>query len=146
MKKLFLLILSIIIVVVLIVLSSHESKPHIVIDGKYFSVDVARTDLEKQKGLAIYDELPNEKGMIFPFQKSDYYSFWMKDMKFPIDIIYINDNKIVDIFKNVPVPNFQDETLPILRPKSPSSLVLEINAGLSEKYRFKIGDLVKVIY
>ena len=81
--------------------------------------------------------------MLFPFEKADYYSFWMKNMKFPIDIIYINKNHIVTIHQNIKPPKTKEESLPIYKPEDPSDTVLEINAGLSEKYKFKKGDTVK---
>lgn len=121
-----------------------KKAPWVKIDGKTFIVDLAKTDEQKAKGLSIYDKLPLDKGMIFIYKKAGYYAFWMKDMKFPIDIIYINKNKIVDIFKNVPIKKSENETLAIVRPKAKADTILEINAGLSDKYNFKTGDFVKI--
>jgi uncharacterized membrane protein (UPF0127 family) len=79
--------------------------------------------------------------MLFVFEQPDYYSFWMKDMKFPIDIIFINKNKIVDIFQDVPVPK-NNNNLPTYTTGEKADKVLEINAGLSNTYKIKIGDNV----
>lgn len=141
-----LIVLTIFLTLILSFVFSNKSTPTATIDNKIFILDVAKTDIQKGRGLSIYNSLPINKGMVFPFQKSDYYAFWMKDMKFPIDIIYINKNKIVDIFKNVPAPKSQSASLPIIKPKNLSDTVLEINAELSDKYNFKIGDLVKISY
>ena len=81
--------------------------------------------------------------MVFPFNKADYYSFWMKDMKFPIDIIYLKDKKIVTIFENV-LPQSSDQNPEILNPEEPSDTVLEINAGLARKYNLKKGDIIRL--
>lgn len=123
-----------------------NSSPYVIINNKTFKIEVAKTEEQKAKGLAKYDKISNDFGMLFPFQKPDYYAFWMKDMKFPIDIIYIHKNKIVYTFSNVKNPTSSLDLLPILRPNKPANMVFEINAGLSNKYGFKNGDNVKINY
>ena len=86
--------------------------------------------------------MDEKNGMYFIFDKPDYHSFWMKDMRFPIDIIFINDGKIVTIYKNVPIPTSETQLPPIYRPTNPVDHVLEINAGLADKYSFQVGDSV----
>lgn len=145
MKKIILILFTLIFFLVLISnLPLEKNSPTVTIKNKTFRLDVAKTEKERTKGLSIYDKLPLDKGMIFIFNKNDYHSFWMKDMKFPLDIIYINNNKIVDIFKTVLPTKSENETQPIITPKFPADTVLEINAGLSDKYNFKIGDFVKI--
>ena len=147
MKKLIFVLFALIILFILIInLPLSKNTPSVIINKKTFSVDIAKTDSEKEKGLAVYSNLPLNKSMIFIFKNADYYTFWMKDMKFPIDIIYINKNKIVDVFKNVPAPKSENEVLPIIKSSKKADMVLEINAGLSDKYNFKIGDFVKINY
>lgn len=114
------------------------------IDNHYFKIEVAKTDQQKETGLAKYKKINNDFGMYFLFDSPDYYAFWMKNMKFPIDIIYIYKDRIVDIFTNVKNPKDDLEQLKIYKPKSIADSVLEINAGLSIKYNFKIGDSVKI--
>lgn len=122
-----------------------SKKASIVIIGDYsFKVAVATSQQEQEIGLSETKSLSQDQGMIFLFQKPDYYSFWMKNMKFPIDIIYINGDKIVTIKNNIAPPKSDKESLIIYTPAEPSDKVLEIQAGLSEKYNFKNGD--KVIY
>lgn len=145
MKKLIVVLFALIILFILIInLPLSKIVPSVTINNRTFVVDVAKTDEQKAKGLSVYNKLPLEKGMIFVFNTDDYYAFWMKDMKFPIDIIYIRKNKIVDIFKNVAPPKSRSETLPIIKPEKTADMVLEINAGLCQKYNFKIGDSVKI--
>ena len=113
--------------------------------GKWeFKLIVARSEKEKGVGLSKFDKLPKDSGMIFLFDRPDLYTFWMKDMKFPIDIIFIRGNKIVTIYPDLEPPKPNDNNLPVLSPKTRSDKVLEINAGLSKKYNFKNGDLVKI--
>jgi uncharacterized membrane protein (UPF0127 family) len=143
MKILF--ILLVLLISFIVFKNLNPSKESFVsVKGKSFSVDVAKTDYEKQKGLSIYSSLPKERGMIFLFDTKDYHAFWMKDMKFAIDIIYINGDEIVDLFENVPSPKKEGDNLPIITPKEKADKVFEINAGLSKKYGFKKGDRVEI--
>ena len=82
--------------------------------------------------------------MIFVFDKSASYIFWMKNVEFAIDIIWINDaKKIVDIAQNVPPePDKGEKKLTRYKPKSDAKYVLEINAGLSSLHNLQIGDQV----
>lgn len=123
---------------------TSNQKPSVSINNRIFNVKIAKTNEERAKGLSIYDKLPVNEGMLFTFTKADYYTFWMKDMKFPIDIIYIKDDKIVYIFQNVLAPSSEFDRLPIYKPTKKANYVLEINAGLSKKYNFKVGNEVKI--
>lgn len=144
MKKILLAIPGIIILILLVInFSLNKNKSFVTINDKTFYVDVAKTDLEREKGLSIYNSLSENKGMIFTFKTPDYYAFWMKDMKFAIDIIYIRNNRIIAIYENVKPPKTSDEKPTIIKPNEKSDAVLEINANLSKKYNFKIGDFVK---
>lgn len=116
--------------------------PKAKIDNQTFDVTIAKSSTEKEIGLSEKNNLSQNEGMLFLFDNADYYAFWMKKMKFPIDIIYIKDGKIITIYKNIPAPKNADENLPIYQPKSPADKVLEINAGLSSKYKFQEGDSV----
>jgi len=114
----------------------------VAINGKEFKVEIVKSAQEMAKGLSGRESLKNGKGMLFAFSKADYQLFWMKDMRFSIDIIWINEGKIVDIKEKAPVPLTQ--YLESYKPVSPAKYVMEINAGLAEKYGFKVGDLVKL--
>lgn len=145
MKNVFLIfVCALVLVLAFFSFYLNKKSPSVTINQKTFFVYVAKSDSEHEKGLSIYSKLPKDKGMIFVFKKSDYYAFWMKDMKFAIDIIYIKDNKIVDIFENVSPPKSSDEKLSIIKPRQESDRVLEINANLSNEYNFKKGDFVKI--
>ena len=115
----------------------NSSKSVVEIKGYDFQVELAKTDKDKQIGLSKYKNLPKDQGMLFVFDKAGFYPFWMKDMKFPIDIIFIKNSRIVTIYQNLPIDN-----LNIYSPTSPSDKVIEINANLSKKYGFGIGDSV----
>ena len=112
------------------------------INGHNFNLLLAKTSAEKEIGLSKRDSLPKDFGMLFLFDSAGNYAFWAKDMRFPIDIIFINNDKIVTIYKNVK-PQKDQNNLPVFGPKEISNLVLEINSGLSDKYNIREGDTVK---
>lgn len=123
---------------------NSKKSPTAKINNHEFKLQIAKTAKEKEIGLSKYESLSKDLGMLFSFEKADYYSFWMKQMKFPIDIIYIKDGKIVTIYRSVQSPKSENESLSIYKPKEPSNMILEINAGLSSKYKFKEGDKVSL--
>lgn len=136
--------MKIVFIIASLLIGLLSPKPTATISTHIFTIDIAKTPTQQEVGLAKYQNLPSGNGMYFPFAHSDYYAFWMKDMHFPIDIIFINNGKIVTIFSNVkPEKNYQDF---IYKPTAPSNAVLEINAGLSQKYGFKNGDPVIISY
>ena len=120
-------------------------KAKVSIDNRTFSVEVATTSAEQQQGLSGRSSLPTDQGMLFMFKTPNRYAFWMKGMKFPLDIVFIKDNKIVSIAHNVPVPkNANDTNLPVYLPDAPVNYVLEINAGQAAQYDFQKGDDVGI--
>jgi uncharacterized membrane protein (UPF0127 family) len=118
------------------------TKATATVKNHIFSIDVAKTPKEKEIGLSGKTSISTDYGMYFPFEKADYYAFWMKNMKFPIDIIFLKDNKIVTIFQNVPAPTSDTDKLPLYQPDEPANAVLEITAGLSQKYSLSKGDTI----
>lgn len=126
--------------------NTGTTEGSITINDKKFNLYVADTVEELQKGLSGRDNLKDDEGMLFVFSEKGEHAFWMRDMKFPIDIIFINDNKIVDIYRNVQPPEDNSSTsqLPTYAPSEPSNYVLEVKAGLSEKNDITEGDTVKI--
>lgn len=120
--------------------NTQVSVRNLVIDAK-----IARTPEERRKGLAGQSSLVLNQGMLFVFEKEELYPFWMKDMKFAIDIIWIDQNKkIVDIAPNVAAePDLRERDLKIYRPDSTALYVLEVNAGLSALNNLQKGDEVR---
>ncbi len=115
----------------------------VAINNHTFHVATAKSQEEQQTGLSGRSSLPQDQGMLFLFEKSDYHNFWMKNMQFPIDILYIKDNKIISIIDSAePAPDNSNPQ--IYQPEAPANRVLEINAGLSKKYNIKKGDSVEI--
>ena len=107
-------------------------------------VTVAKTASEKSKGLSGREDLAENHGMIFIFTPKTYPAFWMKDMNFALDIIWISDDTIVHIDENVPPPgkDQKDNELPLYRPPEAVNYVLEVNAGFSQNNGIKVGDKI----
>jgi uncharacterized membrane protein (UPF0127 family) len=148
-RTIWILIISLVILLVLSLSQSWIGKKYVpsptaTIKNHTFNLIVARNSKDKEIGLSKYQSIPQDKGMLFMFDTPSYYSFWMKNMKFPIDIIYIDKNHIVTIYSNVQPPQTEQVNLSIFQPTQPADTVLEINSGLSEKYNFKKGDLVNL--
>lgn len=149
MKK-FHITLTVIIVLTAIVLRTWQwwegrlKHGTVKIGNVTIEVEVADTPLAREKGLSGRESLEENRGMLFVFPKKGYYSFWMKEMNFPIDIIWIADDKIVDIAPSV--PTLAGEFLKTYQPKEPVNFVLEVNAGFSESHSLKVGDRVEIKY
>ena len=110
--------------------------------GIEIKVQLADTKEKRNLGLGKRDFLSNDMGMLFIFEKKKYHTFWMKDMRFPIDIVWIDNRIIVDIKKNIK-PSKNNDRLILYKPSKPSNFVLEINAGIAEKIDLKIGGKVQ---
>lgn len=113
------------------------------INNKDFTVKVAKTEEDRQVGLSKTDSLASSSGMLFIFDTPGIYPFWMKDMKFSIDILFINGNKITDIFENVPVPT-DIVNLQTYVPTEEADKVLELSAGGANAAGIKKGDTVTI--
>lgn len=105
-------------------------------------VEVAATPTAQFKGLSWRKSLEENKGMLFVFGSPSFYAFWMKDMMFPIDIIWIAGDEIVDISRNLPPA--RENFMPTYTPAEPANYVLEVNAGWADRHGIKIGDKVKI--
>ncbi|MCL5667184.1 MAG: DUF192 domain-containing protein [Patescibacteria group bacterium] len=121
---------------------NHELQ----IGNKILEVQVVNTPQDMQQGLSGRTSLANNKGMLFDFgqQENNMPYFWMKDMNFNLDLIWIKNNKIVGITKNVPKPEpgTPDSQLPFYSPPSPIDSVLEVNAGWADRNGIKAADEV----
>ncbi len=112
---------------------------YVQINNVKIPVEIAKTPAEVRKGLSGRESLDAKNGMLFIFAQPDYYSFWMPNMNFPIDIIWIAQDTIVGIHENV--SNIFDPKNPkFYTPPKPVDKVLEINAGLAQKKNIKVGD------
>ncbi len=105
-----------------------------------FDIALASTESERTKGLGGYELLANNNGMLLVFDKEGNQSIWMKNMKFPLDILWINeDGKIVFLAYNYQ-PCKENDYCPSVINDVPAKYVLEINSGLVNKIGIRPGD------
>lgn len=109
--------------------------------GIKIPVEMADTFGKRRLGLGKRKILEKNWGMLFVFDKRKKHSFWMKDMNFPLDIIWLDNHRIVHIMKNVQPAKF-GETPTILKPLAPANFVLEIAAGRANELNLKQGDFL----
>ena len=128
------------------VVQSYSSSEFVTIGDNKINIVIADTDESRMRGLAIYDSLADGEGMLFDFGKKNIFpNFWMKDMKFPIDIIWINDNRIVHIDHNVQhEPGRSDSELTLYTPPKPIDYVLEVSANYTINNGIEIGNSVTI--
>lgn len=126
--------------------SKMQPQSNVVIDNHMFTLLIASTEAQKELGLGGRTSIPADTAMLFPFPKAEYYTFWMKGMRFPLDMIYIRGDKIVTMFRDVKNPPLgtPDSQLDIYRPLEPADKIIEMNSGSALKYGFKLGDSVKI--
>ncbi len=114
-----------------------------ILGGEIIHITVADTQAKREQGLSGTKSLAKDSGMLFLFPRKDLYRFWMPDMNYPIDIIWVDSHRIVDIRQNV--SNIFDPKHPIYyTPTDSADAVLEVNAGFVESHSIRVGD--KAIY
>ena len=110
--------------------------------GEEISVEVADTLKKRSLGLGKRMSLKKGWGMLFVFEKRKPHRFWMKDMQFPLDVIWLDNHRIVHIIHNAKPANYRDEP-EVMNSPVPVNFVLEIAAGRAEKLRLKTGQRMK---
>ncbi len=111
------------------------------VGGHEFRVEVADTAAARAQGLSGRDGLPEGEGMLFVFPKAGNYGFWMKDMKFALDFVWIKGDTVLGVTENVPSePGGNILTYNHYYPPAPADKVLEVNAGTVQNYGIRVGD------
>lgn len=110
-------------------------------------VEVADSAEERSTGLSGRDGLEEGRGMIFLFPESAVQRFWMKEMKFPIDIIWVRDGRVVGFEEDVPVPaaGVSESELPVYFSPEAVDMVLEVSAGTVYSLGIQVGDKFEVV-
>ena len=124
----------------------QETK-NVTIGNAVIKVEIADSDIKRQKGLSGRTSLEKDGGMLFVItDNKSTPTFWMKDMKIAIDIIWLKNGKIIQIDKNVapPTAGTSDKNLKLYSPKTAVDYVLEVNFGYSDLNNIKVGDTVLI--
>lgn len=121
------------------------AKATIKIGGHEVRVLVANNHKHRLKGWSDKKDMGKYGGMLFVFPDFGQHAMVMRDMHFPLDIIWLDGNKIIDIAPNLPPePDVSEDQLIVYRARAASTLVLELPAGFKDQYGLKIGDTVEI--
>ena len=107
------------------------------------AVEIADTLSQQVRGLSGRASLDPDRGMLFVYDDVQVRNFWMKDMRFPLDVLWISNGRVVGIEENIP---FESGDGSVVRFKSnePADMVLEVNSGWIAEHGVKTGEAVKL--
>lgn len=110
--------------------------------GKVLRTEVMVRDHDRAMGLMFRPSLPEDRGMLFVFDELERHGIWMKNCRFPIDIIWLDENhKVVHV--EAAVPPCKAEPCPTYQPMQKALYVLELNAGQAAKEKATTGQTLK---
>jgi len=130
--------------IVLLFLAVKFAQPYVEINNNVINVEIADEPCEQAVGLSGRESLGKNQGMLFAFSDRKNRSFWMKNMNFPLDIIWIDGDKIIKIHNNLPPEG--DKPNNNYFSGSPVDYALEVNANYAAEHKIKVGDVVKIRY
>ena len=104
--------------------------------------EIANTPAKQIQGLSFREKLGEQEGMLFVFPRATIREFWIKDMRFPLDVIWINEDTVVGISPDVPIPS--GSVIPRMNSGVPSQYVLEVHAGFASRYNIQAGDRLDI--
>lgn len=107
---------------------------------KRYSLVVASTSAERMLGLGRRASLPDSQGMLFVFNRPAEQCFWMKDMQFSLDIIWLSSSKRIEQIMTNVSPGTYPQTF---CPPSPAKYVIELNAGQVKQAGIHTGEALK---
>jgi len=110
--------------------------------GKVLQAEAMVSDEDRAMGLMFRPSLPLDRGMIFVFEMPDFHGIWMKNCKFPIDILWLDEDKrIVHVAESV--PPCKADPCPVYNPMRKASYVIELNAGQARREKAVVGAPVQ---
>jgi uncharacterized protein len=116
-----------------------NKKTIIVLKGQKITAEIVSSQNKMEEGLSGRKGLCDKCGMLFLLEKKGFYTFWMKDMKFDLDLIWLDGYSIVGIDRNV------SKDFPgTMKSDLPANKVLELPAGFTDKYGIVIGDRIEM--
>ncbi|MXX11221.1 MAG: DUF192 domain-containing protein [Nitrospira sp. SB0677_bin_15] len=117
-------------------------------DGLIIYCEIADTPAKRSQGLMFRTRMAPDRGMLFTFpefQEPGYWTFWMKNTKMPLDILWLDqDGTIVHIERYVPVCTRTDNLCPRYRPKTAAVQVLELGAGQAATLNLNVGTQLTI--
>lgn len=134
--KMFIVVIVVILVATALAINTNY-KSTLQFGNKTIAVEEVKSLRDKQKGLSGRESIADNRGMLFIYDEAGKHCFWMKDMKFPIDILWLDESKqVVYIAAHVPPESFPDSFCP----PEDAKYVLEVKAGLSDQAGVDVGS------
>jgi len=122
--------------------ASPDVVPLTLPSGKVLQVEVMVKDEDRAMGLMFRPELPLDRGLLFVFDESEFHGIWMKNCRFPIDIVWLDDShRVVHVAEAV--PPCAKEPCPVYQPMRKAVYVVEVNAGLARREKAAVGAELK---
>jgi hypothetical protein len=125
--------------------TAYTAGSQVIIDGNTIDVALSTTTEAIDQGLQSQPSLPANDGMLFIFDTAKIYQFWMPNMNFSLDMIWIGSNDtVVSITRDA--PPLPDPANPVwFRPTAPAQYVLEVNADYAAAHNISVGDPVQFV-
>jgi len=143
-KKIFLIIIALIIIIIFIMVNLTDRQTVQIktkTDTYDISIEIADSPEEQTLGLMWREDLPENKGMLFVYEKEDRPNFWMKNMEISLDILFISSDLKINHIEHDVQP-CETEKCERYNSPVPVQYVLELKSGFAEKYGVEIGDEV----
>ncbi|MSR71266.1 MAG: DUF192 domain-containing protein [Candidatus Taylorbacteria bacterium] len=125
-----------VLIIIFFGVSSYFKVPQLKINNLTINLLTAKTPYALEKGLGGRSGLLENQGMLFIYEKTGNYSFWMKGMRFPIDIIWLDEGLRIVAMKEHATPDSYPE---VFDPRLESRYTLEVIDGFVDKNQLKIG-------
>ena len=107
--------------------------------GKALQAELMVKDHDRMMGLMFRPSLPLDRGLLFVFEESDFHGIWMKNCRFPIDIVWLDeDHQVVHLAESV--PPCKTDPCPVYQPMKKAAYVVEINAGQARREKATLGS------
>lgn len=145
MKRLFFVVIALTLIVIGFASFRRKSGRRddwVEIRGERFSVEIADEEKEQIQGLSGRESLCSKCGMLFVYATVGPRIFWMKEMRFPLDFVWIRDGRVVELTSNVSSPGV-NEPPTVVSPREPADAVLEVPAATIALKGWQIGDLIE---
>lgn len=130
-------VLGLVLISASLAIMGTTQKTRILLGDTSILTRVAKTDLERSHGLSGTSELNEGQGMLFIFDRSGMWPIWMKDMNYPIDVIWLDQNKtVVDLATDLTPDSYPQS----FKPKQTALYVLEVPSGFVTRHSIVVGD------
>ncbi|MCR4322779.1 MAG: DUF192 domain-containing protein [Candidatus Azambacteria bacterium] len=111
------------------------------VNGASVIAEMVRSDAQRQQGLSGREGLAENEGMLFIFDQQDAYSFWNKDMKFPIDVLWMDHSEVVGVSS---LPIYDGQAPAVITAPTPVSVVLEVPEGFAQRHNIMVGNIINI--